>query len=171
MLQSQPFSALFITMTQNHPDKPTPHISLHEFWPYQAVVLANEIGRYTLSVVKQEAQLNLSQWRVLAAIGEKSGRTAAEVTSLTPMDKTIVSRAVNALLRDGYIEKAQDMQDKRRLSLSTTKKGEQVYQKTAKILNETLIKALGASFNPEKFVEDLKTYTDIVTQLSPDETA
>lgn len=170
MLQSQPFSALFTTMTQAPLDTPPNHISLHEFWPYQAVVLANEIGRYTLSVVKQEAQLNLSQWRVLAAIGEKSGRTAAEVTSLTPMDKTIVSRAVNALLQDGYIQKTQDMQDKRRLSLSTTQKGEEVYQKTAKTLNETLIKALGSNFKPEKFVDDLKSYTKIVTQLSPDET-
>jgi len=76
------------------------HIELDHFWPYQVVVLADQISRYTVSIVKAEAGLNSSQWRVLAAVADKPGRTAAEVTTVTPMDKTIVSRAVNSLKKN-----------------------------------------------------------------------
>ena len=51
-------------------------IRLNEYWPYQVTVLADRIARLTSAIVKREAGLNLSQWRVLAAIAEAPGRTA-----------------------------------------------------------------------------------------------
>ena len=82
---------------------PTTRIKLDNFWAYQVVVLADQVSRYTLDIVRTEADLNQSQWRVLAAIADKPGRSSAEVTSVTPMDKTIVSRAVASLIRNGLI--------------------------------------------------------------------
>ena len=108
--------------------KTNAHISLEDFWPYQAVVLADQISRYTLSVVRTEAELNLSQWRVLAAIAEEPGRTAAQVTAITPMDKTIVSRAVSSLLALELVTKISDSSDKRRSSLSVTANGKTIYE-------------------------------------------
>jgi len=143
----------------------TPHknadapLDLQNFWPYQAIVLANQIGRHTLSIVRQSTDLNLSQWRVLAAIGEKPGRTAAEVTVLTPMDKTIVSRAVTALLEGGYVKKTPDENDKRRISLQTTIEGEKVFMDIAGKLNETMVETLDSSLSPQGFIEDLKRFT------------
>jgi len=143
----------------------TPHknadapLDLQNFWPYQAIVLANQIGRHTLSIVRQSTDLNLSQWRVLAAIGEKPGRTAAEVTVLTPMDKTIVSRAVTALLEGGYVKKTPDENDKRRISLQTTIEGEKVFMDIAGKLNETMVETLDSSLSPQDFIEDLKRFT------------
>ena len=143
----------------------TPHknadapLDLQNFWPYQAIVLANQIGRHTLSIVRQSTDLNLSQWRVLAAIGEKPGRTAAEVTVLTPMDKTIVSRAVTALLEGGYVKKTPDENDKRRISLQTTIEGEKVFIDIAGKLNETMVETLDSSLSPQGFIEDLKRFT------------
>ncbi len=114
------------------------HIDLDNFWPYHAVVLADLVSRHTQKIAKAEAGLNISQWRVLAAVADKPGRTAADVTNMTPMDKTIVSRAVSSLIEAGLIKKTPTKTDKRRLSLKTTRSGQKAYVKIAKRLNETM---------------------------------
>jgi len=147
--------------------KTTPHIILDDFWPYQTVVLADQISRYTLSIVRAEANLNLSQWRVLAAVAEEPGRTAAQVTAITPMDKTIVSRAVNSLIALGLIKKISDISDKRRSSLSTTAAGQDVYVKVARHLNTALIDGFNGTLPPKDFTKILKRFSDKMSALSP----
>jgi DNA-binding MarR family transcriptional regulator len=140
-------------------DKPdASHIELETFWPYQAVVLADQISRYTLGVVKAEAGLNLSQWRVLAAVAEKPGRTARDVTEITPMDKTIVSRAVSSLIKAGHIKKTPDATDKRRLFLTVTPSGQSIYSKIANRLNKTMIEAFSGGMSPDNFTLALKEF-------------
>ncbi|WP_412546640.1 MarR family winged helix-turn-helix transcriptional regulator [Maricaulis sp. MIT060901] len=103
-------------------------LSLEDYWPYQMVVLADRISRSTAAVVKEHADLNLSQWRVLAAIAEKPGRTAVEVVQMTPMDKGIVSRATKALLDLGLVKRQASQADGRVSHLYMTRKGERLYQ-------------------------------------------
>ena len=141
------------------------HITLDDFWPYQAVVLADQISRYTLSIVRAEAGLNLSQWRVLAAVAEEPGRTAAQVTAITPMDKTIVSRAVSSLLTLGLISKTSDASDKRRSSLSTTPTGQEIYAKVAQHLNAALMERGDGNYNPEDFTLMLKAFSEKMRRL------
>lgn len=102
-------------------------IILDDYWPYQAVVLGDLVSRHTASVLRRHGDLNLSQWRVLAAVAEKEGRTAAEVVAVTPMDKGIVSRATAALVKTGLIKKVEDAADKRRTHLHMTAAGQGVY--------------------------------------------
>ena len=134
------------------------HITLDEFWPYQATVLADQISRFTLSVVREEAGLNLSQWRVLAAVVDKPGRTAAQVTVVTPMDKTIVSRAVSSLIKASHIEKS-PTKDKRRLSLTATESGLEIYRKIAVRLNRSMINTFKGGTPPEDFIKTLKEFS------------
>ncbi len=108
-------------MTQNT-------IKLDEYWPYQVTVLADLIARHTTSVLKAHGDLNLSQWRVLAAVAENPGRTAAEVVAVTPMDKGIVSRATASLVGDNILEKINDTDDRRRSRLYLTKIGGKIYR-------------------------------------------
>lgn len=144
----------------------TAHITLDDFWPYQAVVLADRISRYTLNIVRAEAELNLSQWRVLAAVAEEPGRTAAQVTAITPMDKTIVSRAVSSLITTGLITKISDTTDKRRSSLSATKAGDSIYVKVAKRLNAVLIDTEDNMNSNKEFNQMLKAYSKKMSTLS-----
>ena len=145
---------------------PKSHIILDEFWPYQAVVLADQISRHTLNVVRSEADLNLSQWRVLAAVAEEPGRTAAQVTAITPMDKTIVSRAVSSLIALGLITKVSDVSDKRRSSLSATRAGKEIYETVARHLNNPLMEEADATHSPEEFTSMLKAFTDKLKKLN-----
>ncbi|WP_409432020.1 MarR family winged helix-turn-helix transcriptional regulator [Litorimonas sp. RW-G-Af-16] len=137
---------------------PKPLIELDKFWAYQAVVLADKISRVTLSIAKDEAGLNLSQWRVLAAIAEKPGRMAAEVVAITPMDKTLVSRAVASLIEAELVTKTSDTQDKRRSALAITPQGHATYASIAKRLTAKLAQASDTKTPPEKFTAALKQY-------------
>ena len=87
-------------MTSQNPDTERV-LELTAYWPYQITVLADRIARRTSRVVKEHG-LNLSQWRVMAAVAEVPGRTSVEVVTVTPMDKGIVSRATKALLTRGF---------------------------------------------------------------------
>lgn len=143
------------------------YIELSKFWPYQAVVLADQISRHTMAVAKDKAGLNLSQWRVLAAVAEKPGRSAAEVTAITPMDKTIVSRAVSTLIELGFIVKAADREDKRRAHLEATPEGKEIYIKIARQLNETLIENFHSELSPEEFVKVLTDFSKNMRLINP----
>jgi DNA-binding MarR family transcriptional regulator len=103
-------------------------IRLGSYWPYQLTVLADRISRHTAAIVKRHGQLNLSQWRVIAAIAEQPGRTAAEVVAVTPMDKGIVSRATKALLAAGLVRREASQGDGRLSHLFLTEQGEILYQ-------------------------------------------
>ena len=154
--------ATIIWQVDNMETTTAPHINLEDFWPYQAVVLADQISRYTLSVVKAEAGLNLSQWRVLAAVAEKPGRTARDVTAITPMDKTIVSRAVASLIESDLIEKQASATDRRVFALKPTLLGLSDYRRIAVRLNETL----GDGQPSDDFVQMLKRSTAKLKSLS-----
>lgn len=104
-------------------------LRLAEYWPYLVTVLSDRIARRTTKIVKEQAGLNLSQWRVMAAIGEVPGRTSREVVQVTPMDKGIVSRATKALLIQGLIFRAASQEDGRVSYLYLTEKGTIVYKR------------------------------------------
>lgn len=102
-------------------------IQLSSFLPYQITVLADRIARRIAKAADAHGGLNLSQWRVLAAIAESPGRTAQEVVTVTPMDKAIVSRAVSALLEQGLLVRRASQLDGRLGHLFLTPLGEKRY--------------------------------------------
>jgi len=147
-------------------DDLTTPILLDDFWTYQVVVLADQISRYTLGVVKAESELNLSQWRVLAAVANRPGCSSAEVTSMTPMDKTIVSRAVASLIRDGLINRTPSKHDKRTAALKMTSLGAKQYTLISEKLGETLNAAQINGQATGDFNAAVKHFSHYVLELS-----
>jgi len=149
-------------------DNASSPINLDSFWAYQVVVLADQVSRYTMEVVRTEADLNQSQWRVLAAVADKSGRSAADVTAVTPMDKTIVSRAVASLIKDGLIKRTPSAEDKRRAVLEMTKIGAERYALISKKLAETLNAERLDKQSTTKLTTDLKHFSAYMSALTGD---
>lgn len=137
---------------------PFDKIHLNDFWPYQVAFLADQIMRHTLNIVKAESDLNTSQWRVLAAVVDTPHCSAADVTAITPMDKTIVSRAVKSLIEDGIIEKKASPQDKRVSQLTATEDGVDIYTRIATRLKESV----SGTDRSGKFLAELKAYIQIM---------
>lgn len=141
-------------------------IGLDNFWAYQVVVLADHVSRYTLDIVRSESDLNQSQWRVLAAIADKPGRSAAEVTAVTPMDKTIVSRAVASLIKDGLIKRTPSAEDKRVGALEMTESGSAHYARISQKLAETLNTAEINGFRTGDFNAAVKHFSQYMAAQS-----
>lgn len=148
-------------------NSPPSRIGLDNFWAYQVVVLADQISRYTLEVVRTEASLNQSQWRVLAAVADKPGRSAAEVTAVTPMDKTIVSRAVASLIKDGLIKRTTSQDDKRIGALKMTSLGAQRYDLISAKLAQTLNTSALDGASTADFNAAVKHFRSYMSELSP----
>ena len=140
-------------------------LQLNSYWPYQITVLADRIARRTSKIVKEKG-LNLSQWRVLAAIAEVPGRTSVEVVAITPMDKGIVSRATKALLQLGYIRRKASQVDGRISHLHLTKKGVALYQSLIPDVESILTRLDGSLSTKEQ--EALCRSLEILMSVIPD---
>ena len=133
-----------------------PPFSLEAYWPYHVAVLGDLVARHTTRVAQEIGGLNLSQWRVLAAVGEMPGRTAQEVVAVTPMDKGIVSRAVQTLVKRGYISRAEVAHDRRQAALSLTPDGDALYGHIGSALSSAFAPVTDALGDADGFLEDLR---------------
>jgi len=113
-------------------------VKLAEFWPYQLTVLADRIARRTSRIVRDEGGINLSQWRVLAAIAERPGLTSVDVEQVTPMDKGVISRSIKSLLALKLILRQASEYDGRVSHLQLTAEGYAFYGRLMPRIAEVL---------------------------------
>jgi DNA-binding MarR family transcriptional regulator len=141
-------------------------LKLKSHWPYQIIVLADRITRLTSQIVKVQG-LNLSQWRVLAAIAEEPGRTSVDVVKITPMDKGIVSRATKTLLHMGFVRRHASQYDGRLSHLHLTESGALVYQVLQPQVQAILQRADGSLSitAQEELSKALKTLIQVIPDL------
>lgn len=136
---------------------PVEALPLDDNWAYKVSVLADLIARRVSAVVQRHG-INLSQWRVLAALADRPGRSASEVVAVTPMDKGIVSRAVAALVDRGLVERRASPTDRRLSHLWLTGDGMLLYQQTLRALHES--RAIGDHTIGEEGARLLQTQLD-----------
>jgi DNA-binding MarR family transcriptional regulator len=72
----------------------------------------------------------------MAALGRFAPLTASDVGQRIIMDKVAVSRAVASLMKRGLVERAADLDDRRRASLRLTTKGRAMHAKIVPIALE-----------------------------------
>lgn len=106
---------------------PPPRLQLDRFVPYRLSVLANLVSGAIAGAYAERFALTIPEWRVIAALGERPGTSAADVAARTAMDKVAVSRAVAALLRARRIVRTQSRDDRRRSVLRLSRTGAALY--------------------------------------------
>lgn len=106
-------------------------IRLDTFLPYRLAVVADRLSRLLQPIYEAAHGLSTPQWRIMAAVAEKPGRTAQDVVRMTPMEKATVSRAVSALIARGLLKRETDDRDARAAQLELTPAGENLYRQIA----------------------------------------
>jgi DNA-binding MarR family transcriptional regulator len=106
-------------------------VQLEQFVPYRMVHLAANISVALSKIYKQEFDITIAQWRVLAQLAEQQKLYSKDIGAITSMDKSKVSRAVKALESKGYIQRKTDSKDNRAAYLSLTEKGKALYKNIA----------------------------------------
>lgn len=75
-----------------------------------------------------QKKLTLTHWRTLAFLSKKEDRfSLSSLSRLTALDKATLSRAVNSLERNGYIDISYSPLDKRLKLIQITEAGQQMF--------------------------------------------
>lgn len=115
---------------QNHYDeskKVKQILKLERYLPYRLSILSNRISALISQTYSVKFALSITEWRIMAVLGEYPGVSADEVSLKTQIEKSILSRAINKLLQRKLLEREFDPADKRRSMLKLTPTGLSVY--------------------------------------------
>lgn len=112
-------------------DKATKKLILEDFLPYKLSVLSNRISQAIARQYAEQFDLSITQWRVVAILGQFDAISANEVAERTVMDKVAVSRAVTTLLNRELLIREFDADDRRRSQLSLSPCGQALHAQIA----------------------------------------
>ncbi len=102
-------------------------LTLENFFPYQLSVSSNKISGLFADIYQDKFALSITQWRIMAILGEYPDISADDVSHKTQIEKSILSRAISKLLQRKLIQRVFCETDKRRSMLSLTATGIDVY--------------------------------------------
>ena len=73
--------------------------------------------------------ISAQQWRLLSSLKSRDGKsTISELSACTVMKQTIVSRLINDMQDNGFVEKAQRKDDLRITEVTLTAKGNELFE-------------------------------------------
>ncbi|OPX57133.1 hypothetical protein BTE48_00155 [Oceanospirillum multiglobuliferum] len=102
-------------------------LKLEQFLPYRFNQLAERISCSLSTIYSSEFGISISEWRILAMLGQQPTMISTDISQRTKMDKAKVSRAVQRLEKLGYLLREKDIQDHRVSHLSLTDSGVELY--------------------------------------------
>ena len=102
-------------------------LTLERYMPYRLSILSNRVSSIIAEAYKDRFGLSITEWRIMAVLGEYPGVSADEVSSKTQIEKSMISRAVQKLLDRQLVQRRVDAADRRRHHLKLTESGLEVY--------------------------------------------
>lgn len=106
-------------------------LTLERFLPYRLSVLSNRVSAGVAAAYRDRFALSVTEWRIMAVLGEFPGLSGEEVSHKTQIEKSILSRAIQKLLQRNLVRRTVDEQDRRRQILSLSALGRDIYTQIA----------------------------------------
>ncbi|MGK0375435.1 MAG: DNA-binding MarR family transcriptional regulator, partial [Arenicella sp.] len=106
---------------------------LERFLPYRLSILSNRISGIVAETYRDKFALSITDWRIMAVLGEYPGASADEVSIKIQIEKSIVSRALQKLLARHLVSREVDASDRRRQNLTLSKTGSEIYQQVVPV--------------------------------------
>lgn len=91
--------------------------------------LASSYFKSAARYYQQRFDMGIPEIRLLNIVGHYEPLGSSDIVAQSSMDKAMVSRALAALIRLGYIRRVQDAHDNRRIVLTTTESGRAVWKR------------------------------------------
>jgi len=70
--------------------------------------------------------ITFEQWTVLAILNNHPGLIQSELADISAKEKTNITRILDVLQKNGYIERTRSLQDRRSIAIQLSSKGQQV---------------------------------------------
>jgi DNA-binding MarR family transcriptional regulator len=100
-----------------------PHLDLDNYLPY----LLNRVGFALVESFTAEAlkanHLSIDMWRVLAALSNNGGQRQVDLSGMTSIDVSTMSRLVSRLVRMGLATRSRSEKSSREVVVALTPKG------------------------------------------------
>ena len=109
--------------------------------------------------------LTISQWTLLALLWERDHQHQKELQHALLKDKATVTSLVTYLIRNGFITKTKDENDKRSYIVSLTQKGQEVRVKTIPFAIQNITLAT-KGIDKEALEITTKVLSQIITNLT-----
>ena len=112
-----------------------PHkiLQLKRYLPYRLSILSNRISALISEIYSDKFALSITEWRIMAVLGEYPDVSADEVSLKTQIEKSILSRAINKLVQRKLLQREFDPLDRRRSMLRLTATGLSVYDEVVPV--------------------------------------
>lgn len=111
-------------------------LTLERYLPYRLSILSNRVSSIIAQTYKDKFALSVTEWRIMAVLGEHPGTSADEISAKTQIEKSILSRAISKLLKRKLIERNIAEDDRRRSVITLSDTGRAVYQEVVPLSYE-----------------------------------
>ena len=129
--------------------------------PYRLSILSNRVSGRIAETYGDKFAISVTEWRIMAVLGEYPGISADEVSNKTQIEKSILSRAISKLLNRHLLIREIDPADKRRSMLQLSETGQSVYDEIVPIAY-AMEKELLDCFSRK----EIETFSNLVDRLN-----
>ena len=128
---------------------------------FLTTAFANKLSKGASRRLKDALGIGLAEWRVLCNLGAEPGQSAARIAEISGVDKSVVSRAVAELLRQGLICGSADDGPGRQTALRLTQAGQALHDRGVRRADNRELRLL-YGFSPserDQLIDFLKRLT------------
>lgn len=122
------------------------NFNLTEFLPYQLSIASNAVSNRIARVYDDTYGLKVTEWRVMAMLGDAGALTQRQLAERTLMDKVAVNRACKMLEQRGLAIRLPNQRDGRSHHLELTDEGAKMHAEIVPLIKQVeleLIAPLG----------------------------
>ncbi|WP_374409094.1 MarR family winged helix-turn-helix transcriptional regulator [Pelagerythrobacter sp.] len=135
-------------------------LKLDRFLPYQLSIASNAASNTIAEVYRSQFGLKITEWRIMAVLGDAGASTQRELTARTLMDKVAVNRACRTLEDRGLVAREPNATDGRSHHLALTGAGRSMYDRIMPLALR-MEQQLFASFS----AEERETFTRLLARV------
>ena len=134
---------------------------------FLTTAFANKLSKGASRRLKNALGIGLTEWRVVCNLGAEPGLSAVRMAEISGVDKSVVSRAVTELERQGLIEASTGGPPSRQTALRLTAAGQAVHDRGVLRVGERELRLLDGFSGAERdqLIVFLKRLTTNLEQL------
>ncbi|NMN03230.1 MULTISPECIES: MarR family winged helix-turn-helix transcriptional regulator [unclassified Novosphingobium] len=100
---------------------------LAEFVPYRMAITSGAVSQAIANEYRMQFGLKISEWRVMAVLGDAGPLTQRDLVRATQMDKVAVNRACKVLEDRALVQRSPNVADGRSHHLELTTQGRDIH--------------------------------------------
>lgn len=122
-----------------------------------------ELKKFFKNILKPD-RTPVSKYEILMVLNNEEGIRIGDLSKKVDITRPNLTPLINALEKDGDVERIKDEKDNRASIVKITKKGKQTYQKSLELIEERL-KEINNSFNDEELNLINKSFDSIIKTI------